>query len=171
MLEACQKEYLIPSNSSSSCSCSRRSSLKLCEFLWWCLFIISYKLFIILHCKIDTHKMIGLFTYKWTLLNKIKEQNLYTRSVNCPVSCDCWIHWLLLYIGVRHPPNQCPRYDTEQSNGEIPVMLELWRIRSTPLLPSPPGSPWLGMVAPDKSPIYGLNRTESWFLEFTVFCI
>ena len=23
-------------------------------------------------------------------------------------------------------PNECPRYDTKQSDGEVPVMLELW---------------------------------------------
>ena len=38
-------------------------------------------------------------------------------------------------------------------------MLELWGLWSTPLLPSLPGSLWPGVVAPDKSPIYGLNRT------------
>ena len=41
-------------------------------------------------------------------------------------------------------------------------------MRSTPSLPSLPGSPWLGVVAPDKGPIYGLNRTKRW-LVFTVF--
>ena len=48
-------------------------------------------------------------------------------------------------------------------------MLELWRMRSTPLLPSLPGPLWLGVVAPNKGPIYGLNRTKLWFLDFTVF--
>ena len=38
-------------------------------------------------------------------------------------------------------------------------MLELWEMRSTPLLPSLPGPLWPGVVAPDKGPIYGLNRT------------
>ena len=38
-------------------------------------------------------------------------------------------------------------------------MLELWGIRSTPLLPSLPGPLWPGVVAPDKGPIYRLNRT------------
>ena len=33
-------------------------------------------------------------------------------------------------------PNKCPRYDTKQSDGEVPAMLELWVMRSTPLLPS-----------------------------------
>ena len=36
-------------------------------------------------------------------------------------------------------PNKCPRYNTRQSDGEAPVMLELWGIWSTPLLPSLPG--------------------------------
>ena len=41
-------------------------------------------------------------------------------------------------------------------------------MRSTPLLPSLPGLLWPGVVAPDKGPIYGLNRTKQW-LAFTVF--
>ena len=47
-------------------------------------------------------------------------------------------------------------------------MLELWGIRSTPLLPSPPALLWPGVVAPDKGPIYRLNRSKRW-LAFTVF--
>ncbi len=47
-------------------------------------------------------------------------------------------------------------------------MLELWGMWSTPLLPSLPGPLWPGMVAPDKGPIFGLNRTKLWFLDFTV---
>ena len=31
---------------------------------------------------------------------------------------------------------------------------------SAPLLPSLPGPLWPGAVAPDKGPIYGLNRTK-----------
>ena len=77
----------------------------------------------------------------------------------CPVGWGCRIHWLHLYRGVR-PPNECPRYDTEQSDDEFPVMLELWVMRSTPSLPLLPGPHWPDVVAPDKSPIYGLNRTN-----------
>ena len=47
--------------------------------------------------------------------------------------------------------NECPRYDTEQSDAEVPVMLKLWGMRSTPLLPSLPGPLWLGVVAPDRT--------------------
>ena len=48
-----------------------------------------------------------------------------------------------------NPTNECPCYDTKQSDGEVPAMLELWGIRSTPLLPSLPGPLWPGVVAPD----------------------
>ena len=53
-------------------------------------------------------------------------------------------------------PNECPAYDTKQSDGEGPAMLELWGMRSTSSLPSLQGPLWPGVVAPNKSPIYGL---------------
>ena len=90
--------------------------------------------------------------------------SLYT----CPVSCGCRINQLLLCRGVRHPSDDCPGYDTKQSDVEVPVMLELWGIWSTPSLPLLPGLLWPGVVALDKSPIYRLNTTKPWF-EFTVF--
>ena len=82
------------------------------------------------------------------------------------------IHRLLLCRGVRFPtPNECPRYDTKQSDGQVLAMLELWGMRSTPSLPSLPGPLWPGVVAPDKGPIYGLNRTKPCFFHDTDFCI
>ena len=89
----------------------------------------------------------------------------------CPVGWGCRIHWLLLCRGVRPPPNECPGYDTKQSTGEASLMLELWGMRSTPSLPSLPGPLWPGVVAPDKGPIYGLNRTKPCFFHYTDFCI
>ena len=35
------------------------------------------------------------------------------------------------------PTNESPGYDTKQSDGEAPVMLELWGMWSTPSLPGP----------------------------------
>ena len=35
--------------------------------------------------------------------------------------------------------NECPRYDTKQSDGEARVMLEVFEMLSTPLLASLPG--------------------------------
>ena len=45
----------------------------------------------------------------------------------------------------------CPGYDTKQSNAEVPVMLGLWGMRSTPSLPLLSGPLWPGMVAPDRA--------------------
>ncbi len=42
---------------------------------------------------------------------------------------------------------ECPWYDAKQSDGEAPVMLELWGMRSTPSFISPQ---WSGVVAPDR---------------------
>ena len=47
-------------------------------------------------------------------------------------------------------PYECPGYDTKQSDGEVPVMMELWGMWSTPSLPSLPGPHWPAMVAPDR---------------------
>ena len=51
---------------------------------------------------------------------------------------------------VRPSSNEYPGYDTKQSDGEDPVMLELWGMQSTLLLPFLPGSHWPSMVASDQ---------------------
>ena len=61
--------------------------------------------------------------------------------------------------------------DTKHSDGDVPVIAKLWGMQSTSSLPSLPGPLWRGVVAPDKGPIYELNRTKPCFLDFTVFCI
>ena len=38
--------------------------------------------------------------------------------------------------------NVCPGYDTKQADGEVPVMLALWGMWSTPSLPLFPGPLW-----------------------------
>ena len=76
-----------------------------------------------------------------------------------------------LQRGKTPPPlNKCPGYDTKQSEGEATVMLELWGKWSTPLLPTLQGPLWPRVVAPDKGPIFGLNRTKPCF-EFTIYGI
>ena len=37
-----------------------------------------------------------------------------------------------LYNTPTAPPDESPGYDTKRSDGEVPVMLELWGMRSTP---------------------------------------
>ena len=47
-------------------------------------------------------------------------------------------------------PNEYPGYDIKQSDDEVPVMLELWGMWSTPSLPSLSGLLWRGVVAPKR---------------------
>ena len=50
----------------------------------------------------------------------------------------------------KTPPNECPAYDTKQSDFEAPVVLELWGMLSTHSLPLLPGQLWARKVAPDR---------------------
>ena len=93
------------------------------------------------------------------LLQKYDLLHLFTSAMGlivyllfvCPVGWGCRIHWLHLCRGVRPGPNECPGYDTKQSDGEVSAVLELWGVRSTPSLPSLPGPLWPGVVAPDRA--------------------
>ena len=61
----------------------------------------------------------------------------------------CRTHWLHLCREIRpHPHNECPGYNTKQCDGEVLVMLVLWRMQSTPSLPSLPGPLWPRVIAP-----------------------
>ena len=87
------------------------------------------------------------------------ESVIQIQILDCPVGWGCRIHQLLL-CKEDLLPNECPGYDTKQSDGEVPVMLDLWGMQSTPSLPSLPGPLWPRVVTPDKDPINGLNRTN-----------
>ena len=58
-------------------------------------------------------------------INKKRLQILF-----CPFDWCCRIHRLLLCRGVRPPPHECPGYDTKQSDGKVPAILELWGMRT-----------------------------------------
>ena len=51
----------------------------------------------------------------------------------------------------QDPTNQCPWYPTKQSDGEVPVMLEVWGMWSTHSLQLLPGPLWPGVLAPDRA--------------------
>ena len=51
---------------------------------------------------------------------------------------------------VSDSSNEWSEYDTKQSDGEVPVMLELWRKHCTPLFPWLLCPLWPGVVAPDR---------------------
>ena len=66
----------------------------------------------------------------------------------CPVGWGCRMNRVHLSRGVRPlPHNECPVYDTKQSDEEVPEMLELWRIRSIPSFNCSQVNS--GVVAPD----------------------
>ena len=56
-------------------------------------------------------------------------------SSNCPVGWGRRIHRLDLYRILRLSSNECPVYDAKLSDSDVPVMLELSRMQSTPSLP------------------------------------
>ena len=75
-----------------------------------------------------------------------------TQNHLSPVGWGCRIHRLHLCRGVRPPlhSNECPKYDTKQSDGEAPVILELWGMRSTLSLPLLPSLLLSGVIDPDR---------------------
>ena len=81
-------------------------------------------------------------------------QSLLDLTFSKSVSWGWRIHWLHFYRSgggkTPHPPNESPRYDAKQFNGEALVMQELWGMQSTPLFQSLPGPLWPGVVAPDR---------------------
>ena len=87
--------------------------------------------------------------YKWLLISLVDLLNV-TWSLFCPVGWGCRIHRLLFCSGVRPPSNECLEYDTKQSDGEGPVMQELWKTQSTTSFPSLPGRLRPGVVATDR---------------------
>ena len=93
-----------------------------------------------------------LYANKWLLFNcdcyiAILEINkMFAQSAGAVEYTDC-----PSAEAVRPPPNECLEYDTKQSDGEVPAVLELWGMRSTPSLPSLPGPLSPGVVAPDRA--------------------
>ena len=64
-----------------------------------------------------------------------------TQSAGAAEYTDCTCIW--------HYALTAPAYDTKQSDGEAPVILELWGMWNTPSLPLLPGVLWPGVVALD----------------------
>ena len=52
-------------------------------------------------------------------------------------------------------------YDSKQSDGKAPVMLELWGMQSTPSLPSVPGPLGPGLIAPHRVQSMGQKELSS----------
>ena len=69
----------------------------------------------------------------------------------CLVAWGCRIDKPNLWKGTTSSlTNVCPRSHTEQSDSEVPIMLERWGTQSTPSLESRQVTLWPGVVAPDR---------------------
>ena len=80
----------------------------------------------------------------------MSETNKYI-IITYPIGKGYRIHQLLLCRGIRSlTPNECSGYDTKQSDVEVPAMLELWGMRSTPSLPSFPCPRWPEVETTDR---------------------
>ena len=77
-------------------------------------------------------------------------------ELNNPIYSDVYKPSWHLCRGIISPPNECPGYDTKKSDCKATVMLELWGIWITFLLPSLLGLLWPEVVAPDRVIAMGL---------------
>ena len=100
---------------------------------------------------------LGIISYEWYLKSPIFS-----------------IHGLLRHLhlsrGLRHPPNECLRYDSKQSDGEVPVMHELWGIQGTPSLTSLTGPLYPGVVVPDRFLFMGPLKLNYVLIENWILC-
>ena len=105
-----------------------------CQFCFFCFF----RIFESLLCVYDTVITFPLFFVRYFTLPK--KYPLFSGPAKYTV-----------YISAdgEYSSNECLAYDTQQSDCEVSVMLELWGMQSTLLLPSLPGPLWPGVVAPD----------------------
>ena len=62
----------------------------------------------------------------------------------------------------QYTPNECPGYDTKQSDWEAPFV-ELWEMWSNPFIVIAPKSTLARNSSTDQGPIYNSNRTD-WYL-------
>ena len=118
------------------------SSRYITHFFWWRF---------VNHCVVA---VVSLLVYLF--LDHLILYSKEVRDNNTFVYCPSWLEWgciidkpASLQTG-KTPSNGCPEYVTKQSNGNVPVILELMRMRSTPLLLSLPDPLWLGVVASDR---------------------
>ena len=130
----------------------KQSSLNLSIFLFLCFFFFIEKYQSLLNFESSwrffSAEFSDEFSFRWIFLAQLS----YSTFI-CSVSWGCRIHWLHLCRGVSPPPpNEYPGYDTKQSDGEVPAVLEIWGMQSTPSLPGPL---WPGVVAPDRAPSMG----------------
>ena len=87
---------------------------------------------------------------KWIIWVLQKQHQIHFKTLTFTEFWGCRIYQLPLCWEVKSPPHECPGYDTKQSDGEVPVMLERWEMWSTPSVISLQCPLWLRVAAPDR---------------------
>ena len=83
-------------------------------------------------------------------LNFLKFEMAYLHPMSGPGGWGSRIHRELLSRRIAPPHNESPVDDSNQSDAEDLVMMELWGMQSTPSLPSLPCPLWSGVIAPNR---------------------
>ena len=135
---------LLPGPLWSSCSICQ-SPIYWSNRTVWKLFIFSRNMW----NHITVHKLLIFDRNTWYHITAYKQMMMLKWQYSS-IGWSCWIHWLLLCKWIRPPPQRMSWYDTKQSDGEIPIMLKLWGMQSTPSLPSLPAPLWLRVAALDR---------------------
>ena len=114
---------------------------------------ISFSFYIGYCTNVKVSSFTDYFTHSWRKKSCIHD---FPKGIttNHPVIWGCRIHRLHLCRGVRHLLTYTHQwvswYDIKQSDGEPPVMLDLWGMWSTLLLSLIPDPLWPGVVAPGR---------------------
>ena len=98
---------------------------------------LSHSLSLSLSFFLSSHLSLYIYIYIYILFFSFFP---FFHSIPCPVGWGCRIYRLHLCRGADPPLNECPGYETKHFDGEVPVMLGLWKMRSIPSLSSPPGT-------------------------------
>ena len=109
--------------------------------------MISHYIYSLCLNMIPQHKYFDKPKLYFKIIVKI---NIFSCTVVTFVIIHCFRKSNLKYTDCISPSSECPRYDIKQSDGEASVMLELLRMRRTPLLPSLLRPLWSRVVAPER---------------------
>ena len=71
--------------------------------------------------------------------NNVTAKKTYEKQLKLPIGklSKKKYQWTIDYYRWIRPDNEFPGYDTKQSDGEVPVILDVWVMLSTPSLLSP----------------------------------
>ena len=121
--------------------------------------ILSIIIIIIIICA-----CVYVYIYIYIYMNVCVYKYIYVCVCVCVAQSDEAVKYINYFSAKgEDSSNECPVYDTKQSDGEAPVMLELWGMHSTPSLPSLSGPLWPNVVTLDR--VLSMGQTELFDIE------